>query len=66
MEYDALTGELQAGGRTFQQYVGKVLDPEFLFDVGIDTIDLLVPGGGLAVKLARKGIDAARSRSKKE
>jgi hypothetical protein len=66
MEYDALTGELQAGGRTFQQYVGKVLDPEFLFDVGIETIDLLVPGGGIAVKLARKGIDAARSRSKKE
>lgn len=64
MEYDALTGELQADGKTFQQYVGKILDPEFLFDVGVDTIDLLVPGGGIAVKLARKGVDAARSRRK--
>jgi len=64
MEYDALTGQLQAGGKTFQQYVGKVLDPEFLFDMGVDTVDLLVPGGGIAIKLARKGINVARSRGK--
>jgi hypothetical protein len=51
-----------SGGKMFQQYVGKLLDPEFLFDVGLDTVDLLVPGGGLAVKLARKGIEAARKK----
>ena len=62
VEYDAVTSELRTDGKTFQQYVGKLLDPEFLFDVGADTIDLLVPGGGLAVKLARKGIDVARNR----
>jgi hypothetical protein len=66
LEYDALTGQLEAGGKTFQQYMGKILDPEFLFDVGVDTVDLLVPGGGIAVKLARKGIDAARSRGKRD
>lgn len=63
VEYDAVTSELRADGKTFQQYMGKLLDPEFLFDVGADTIDLLVPGGGLAIKLARKGLDVARSRS---
>ena len=63
VEYDAVTSELRTDGKTFQQYVGKLLDPDFLFDVGVDTIDLLVPGGGLAVKLARKGLDVARSRS---
>ncbi|MCA9921041.1 MAG: hypothetical protein KC421_01650 [Anaerolineales bacterium] len=62
LEYDGLTGQLQTGGKTFQQYMGKLMDPEFLFDVGADTIDLLVPGGGIAVKLARKGIDAARKK----
>jgi len=62
LEFDGLTGQLQTGGKTFQQYMGKLMDPEFLFDVGADTIDLLVPGGGLAVKLARKGIDAARKK----
>jgi hypothetical protein len=65
LEYDALTGHLVAGGKTFQQHMGKLLDPEFLFDVGIDTVDLLVPGGGIAVKLAKKSIDVARSRTKK-
>lgn len=62
IEIDAVTGAMVAGGKTFQQYVGKFLDPEFLFDVGLDTVDLLVPGGGLAVKLARKGIEAAKKR----
>ena len=65
MECDALTGELRAGGKTFQQYLGKVIDAEFLFDVGVDAVDLLVPGGGIAIKVARKGLDAARSRGKK-
>ena len=65
MECDALTGELRAGGKTFQQYLGKVLDAEFLFDVGVDAVDLLVPGGGIAIKVARKGLDVARSRGKK-
>ncbi len=60
LEMDGLTGTLQSGGKTFQQYMGKILDPEFLFDVGTETIDLLVPGGGLAMKLAKKGIDVAR------
>ncbi|MCP4427994.1 MAG: hypothetical protein GY803_26205 [Chloroflexi bacterium] len=63
LEYDGVTGKLQTDGKTFQQYMGKILDPEFLFDVGADTIDLLVPGGGIAMKLARKGIDVAKKRS---
>jgi hypothetical protein len=66
MECDALTGELQAGGKTFQQYLGKVLDAEFLFDVGVDAVDLLVPGGGIAVKVARKGFNVARSRRRRD
>jgi hypothetical protein len=57
---------LQAGGKTFQQYLGKVLDAEFLFDVGVDAAGLLVPGGGIAVRVARKGFDVARSRRKKD
>jgi len=63
LEFDGVTGDLQAEGKTFQQYMGKLLDREFLFDMGIDTIDLLVPGGGIAIKLARKGIDVAKKRN---
>ncbi|HOT93331.1 MAG TPA: hypothetical protein PLJ78_15935 [Anaerolineae bacterium] len=65
VEYDGLTGQWQTGGKTFQQYMGKILDPDFLFDVGVETVDLLVPGGGLAIKLAKKGLDVARG-SRKE
>ncbi len=65
VEYDGLTGQWQSGGKTFQQYMGKILDPDFLFDVGAETVDLLVPGGGLAIKLAKKGLDVARG-SKRE
>ena len=64
VEYDGVTGQAQADGKTFQQYVGKIVDPEFLFDVGVETIDLLVPGGGLAIKLAKKGIEVAQGRKK--
>jgi hypothetical protein len=66
IEYDALTGKLQAGGKTFQQYMGRFLDPEFLFDIGAETVDLLVPGGGLAIKLAKKGIEVAQNRQREE
>lgn len=63
LEVDGLSGEVRPDGATFQQYVGKLVDPEFLFDIGAETVDLLVPGGGIAIKLARKGIEVARSRS---
>jgi hypothetical protein len=64
IEYDGLTGKLQTDGKTFQQYMGKLLDPAFLFDIGTETVDLLVPGGGLAIKLAKKGIEVAQNRKK--
>ena len=52
-ECDGLTGEISTEGATVRQTIGKVLSPELLFDVGVDAIDLLVPGGGVAVKLAQ-------------
>ena len=61
LEYDGVTKEMRTSGRMFQQYVGKMLDPDFLFDVGAETVGLFIPGGGLAVKLAKQGIDAARN-----
>jgi len=57
---EQLSGELRADGKIFRQYIGKMLDPEFLFDIGVDTIDMLDPGGGIAVKLMRKGFSSAK------
>ncbi len=63
LEMDALTGTLHSNGTTYQRYMGQILDADFLFDVGAETVGLFIPGGGIAVKLARKGYDMARSDS---
>lgn len=52
-EFDGLTGKLVTEGASIRETVSRVLTPEVIFDVGIDAIDLLVPGGGIAIKLAK-------------
>lgn len=61
IEFDGLTGEIRTGGKAIHQQVGKVLTKELLFDIGVDTVDLFVPGGGIAIKLVR-----ARAERKKK
>lgn len=60
LEVDGLTGDIGTGSRVFSEYMGKVLDPNFLFDVGADAAGLLIPGGSIAVKVARKYIDSKK------
>lgn len=57
IEVDGLTGEFRAGTRVFAEYLGKVLDQTFLFDIGADAVGMFVPGGGIAIKAAKKYID---------
>lgn len=57
VEVDAVTGSIQAGSRTFKEYVGKVLDRDFLFDLGADAAGMFIPGGSIAVKVAKKYMD---------
>ncbi len=60
LEVDGLTGVVSAGNRVFSEYMGKVLDPNFLFDVGADAAGMLIPGGSIAVKVAKKYIDSKK------
>jgi hypothetical protein len=60
VELDALTGELTAGNRIFSEYFGKVLDQNFLFDLGADAAGLLIPGGSIAVKVVKHYIDTKK------
>jgi hypothetical protein len=64
VEVDGLTGDIYAGNRTFGEYLGKVLDQNFLFDLGADAAGLLIPGGSIAVKVAKKYIDTQREKKK--
>ena len=52
-EFDGLTGNLITDGATILGAISRTLTPEVLLDVGVDAIDLLVPGGGIAIKLAK-------------
>ncbi len=53
VEVDGITGMVTSGNRTFREFFGKVLDQDFLFDIGADAAGVFVPGGSIAVKVAR-------------
>jgi hypothetical protein len=60
VEVDGLTGEVTSGNRVFTEYIGKVLDRNFLLDLGTDAAGILIPGGNIAIKVARRYIDTKR------
>jgi len=64
VEVDALTGTVKSGNRVFSEYIGKVLEQNFLFDLGADVAGLLFPGGSIAVKVVKKCIDIQKNKNK--
>lgn len=56
VEIDAVTGQMRPG-QALMAKVQRVVSRDALFDIGADTVGLLVPGGGIAVKVARLAID---------
>jgi hypothetical protein len=57
VEYDALTGVAKPGGATFETYLGKILEPKFLFDVTVETADIFFPGATLARVIVNKSLE---------
>jgi hypothetical protein len=56
VEIDAVTGQMrQAASLTAN--ITRVVTKDALFDIGADTVGLLVPGGSIAVKVARAALD---------
>ncbi|OGC45336.1 hypothetical protein A2V49_00830 [candidate division WWE3 bacterium RBG_19FT_COMBO_34_6] len=62
VEIDGLTGEVATGARTFHEYFGKILDQNFLFDLGADAAGMIIPGGSIAVKIAKKYVDTRKKK----
>lgn len=56
VEIDAVTGQMRQG-QALMAKVQRVVNRDVLFDIGADTVGLLVPGGSIAVKVARLAID---------
>ena len=56
VEIDALTGEAKTA-TSLKLAITRRVSRDALFDIGADTVGLLVPGGSIAVKLARVALD---------
>jgi hypothetical protein len=56
VELDAVTGQTRSGQALFVR-VSKMVNRDTLFDIGADTVGLIVPGGSIAVKVAKLAID---------
>lgn len=50
---DAITGELQMQPSAAMAAVAKLLKPETLFDLGAETLNIIVPGGAIPLKVAK-------------
>jgi hypothetical protein len=57
VEIDGVTKKIRSGGKTFKEYLGKVIDRDFIFDLSSDVAGMLIPGGSIAVKVAKKYVD---------
>ena len=56
VEVDALTGETRTA-TSLKLQINRHISRDAMFDIGADTIGLIVPGGSIALKLARVALD---------
>lgn len=62
VEFDGVTGEARTGGSTFEQFLGRAIDAEFLINAGVEAAGILIPGARLAEIVISKGIKAAKEK----
>ena len=58
VEFDGLTGDMRHGGKALRQQLSHVFTRDVLFDVGADMVGMLIPGGGVAIKVAKAVADS--------
>lgn len=57
IEFDALLGDIRSGGKKWSDQIKGILTRDLFFDVTADAVGMLVPGGGIAVKLVKAVVD---------
>lgn len=60
IEFDAVTGQTRTG-QALMPKLTRMISRDALFDLGADTVGMLIPGGNLAVKIAKVALDAKKS-----
>ncbi len=63
VEVDGLTGEFKPAGKALGSRLKRVLNREVLFDLGAETMNLVVPGGAIALKLSKAVADHRRAKT---
>jgi hypothetical protein len=57
VEVDGLSGEASPTGTTFEQHLGKILEPKFLLDISAEAANLFIPGATVAKLAIVKGLE---------
>jgi uncharacterized protein YacL (UPF0231 family) len=65
VEFDGLTGAMTSGGVTLRQQVDNLMTRDLLFDVSAEAANLLIPGGGIAVRVTKYMVDSHIGTEKK-
>lgn len=60
VEFDALLGETNSSGKKWSAEIKGILSRDLFFDVTADAVGMLVPGGGIAVKLVKAVVDRGK------
>lgn len=60
VEFDALLGDMQSGGKKWSDQIKGIITRDLFFDVTADAVGMLVPGGSIAVKLVKAVVDRGK------
>jgi hypothetical protein len=58
---DAISGELQTQPSAAMAVMANLLKPETLFDIGAETLNLVIPGGAIPLKVAKAFADKRKA-----
>ncbi|MGN6819140.1 MAG: hypothetical protein ACTHJR_10785 [Sphingomonas sp.] len=64
VEFDGVSGETRTGGNTFEQFLGRSIDAEFLINAGVEAAGIFIPGARLAEIVISKSMKAQKDKKK--
>ena len=60
LELDGLTGDVHTGGKKLSDQIKGIVTRDLIFDITADAAGMIVPGGGIAVKLVKAVVDRGK------
>jgi hypothetical protein len=60
IEFDAMLGDIRSDGKKWSDQIKGILTRDLFFDVTADAVGMIVPGGGIAVKLVKAVVDRGK------